>query len=414
MDKEKKLNGTISSYGYDGEGVCRVDGKVCFVPFTLKDESVDFVVKQEKSSFCKGKVKTLNSQSEERIEAKCPYFEKCGGCTYQHSNYENEINIKKELLSFQLKKLEFFDDIKVVKSDKEFGYRNKIRLFVENDKVGFKYRESNKIIDIEKCYIANDLINNAISQIRLFLSSQKIYDNFSEIIIKSVENECLINFVKKNNKKIEYQGLLLLLGRNYGIFETFNKKTTHVLGKKFIEYKEFDLNCKASSNSFRQINDYIETKLYEEVLLNLKGKKILNCYSGAGVLTGIIAKKKIFTTGVELGESEHQDAENLKNENNLIYMNNILGDCSKVLLNLDKDYETIIVDPPRAGLDEKVVEAINQYNSKILIYISCNSATLIRDLTRLKNYKLKKVELFDMFPRTGEYEVFTVLENISD
>lgn len=414
MDNEKILNGIISSYGYDGEGVCRVEGKVCFVPFSLKDENIDFAVTQEKSSFCKGKIKTLHFKSSYRIEAKCPYFEKCGGCTYQHTNYENEINIKKELLSFQLKKLKFTDDIKVIKSDKEFGYRNKIRLFVENNKVGLKQRESNRIIDIEKCLIANKLINNAITQIRLFLSSQKIYDCFSEIIIKSVENECLINFVRRNSKKIEYQGLLLLLGRNYGIFETFDNKTIHILGKKFIEYNEFDLNCKVSTRSFRQINNYIAHKLYEEILLNLQGKKILNCYSGAGVLTGIIAKKKIFTTGVELGESEHKDAELLKNENNLIYMNNILGDCSKILPILDKDYETIIVDPPRAGLSESVVSAINDYKSKVLIYISCNSATLIRDLSRLKNYKLKKVELFDMFPRTGEYEVFTVLENISD
>lgn len=408
----KFVKGKITGYGYDGEGVCRVDGKVCFVPFTLKDEIVEFGIVKDTSSFSKGEIVTIEEKSDEREIPQCPYYTKCGGCTYQHTNYDNEIKIKKDLLKGHMAKLGFNDEILVIKSPKKYDYRNKIKLFVGDKEIGLKYRGSDKICDIEKCLISDRLINEAIEDIRTFFKAQNLYKYFSEIIIRSENNSCLINFIMASFKNINYQGLQLMLGHHFGIFQTFKGKTKHILGLKSLEVKEFDLDCEFSPNSFHQINPLIAQDLYKDVLTQIKGDNVINCYSGAGVLSGIIAKQNKRVIGIELGINEHNDAEILKENNNLFYLTNMQGDCAEIIPKLMGTFSTIIVDPPRTGMDKKVCQSINSKDCERLIYISCNSATLVRDLSRLDKYKIKMVKLYDMFPRTGEYETLVVLDKI--
>lgn len=401
---------TITGYGYDGEGVCRVNGKVCFVPFTLRDEKVKFKITKDTSSFSRGEVVDVVTPSGCRMNAPCPYFGKCGGCTYQHTTHQNELNIKKEVLLGQLRKLNFNKDVKVFASPKEYNYRNKIKLFVDNNKIGLKLRGTNIICEIDECLIASEVINKAIKTIRTFLIAQKLFDYYSQVVIRSEENVCIVNFYMKKFKNVNYQGLYLMLGSNYGIYQTYNHQPEYKIGQKEIEINRFGLDCKFSVNSFHQVNDDIEKILYQHVAQAVKGKKIVNCYSGGGVLSGIIALGKNFVTGIELGKSEHEDAERLKDENNLIYLKNIQGDCAEILPKVNSDVETIIVDPPRAGMDKKVVQAVDATNAQRLIYISCNSATFVRDAQGLKSYNLKEVKLFDMFPRTGEYEILAIFD----
>lgn len=410
MNNSDEFEEIITGYGYDGEGVCRVDGKVCFLPFVLKGEKVLFSLTKDNSSFSRGRVLKILKPSEKRVDAPCPYYTKCGGCTYQHTTHENELNIKKELLVGQLKKLKYSREIQIVPSMHEYGYRNKIKLFVGDQKIGLKYRQSNIICDIDECLISNEKINHVIKMIRVFFSAKKLYKFYDQIVIRCEKDMCLINFVMKTNRDVNYQGLFLMLGNNYGIYQTFEGQTQHIMGLKDININAFGLNCNFAVTSFHQVNDEIEENLYTEIVKAVKGKYVVNCYSGSGVLSGLIAIKKIFVTGIELGVSEHNDAERLKDENNLIYMRNICGDCADVLPRVLDNSETIIVDPPRMGMSEVVVDEINESNAKRLIYVSCNSATFIRDGQRLKNFKLKEVKLFDMFPRTGEYEIFAIFD----
>lgn len=405
-----KSRAKITSYGYDGEGVCRVDGKVCFVPFALKDEEVEFSIVKSNSSFSRGELTKIIKKSEKRTEPPCPYFGKCGGCTYQHTTHENELEIKKELLASQLKKLGFNEDFEVFPSSKEYGYRNKIKLFVYGSKIGLKQRQSDHVCDIENCMIASAPINKAIQAIRVFFNAQKLYNFYEEIVIKSGNDFCLINFIMKSQKKVNYQGLYLMLGSKFGIYETFKGQTKYIVGIKNIQSNDFGLNCEFSIGSFHQVNDEIEKLLYQNIVASIKGENILNCYSGGGVLSGIIAAKKLFVTGIELGQSAHEDAEKLKDQNNLIYLRNLQGDCATVLPKVIENSESIIVDPPRSGMNKNVVEMINLSSAKRFIYVSCNSATFVRDASLLKNYTLKEVKLFDMFPRTGEYEILGIFD----
>lgn len=406
----KILKGKIEGYGYDGEGVCRVDGKVCFIPFAIKGEIVEFEVAKETSSFNRGRLLNIIQESNLRQKPPCPYYQKCGGCTYQHISHDDELEIKKDLLKGQLVKVGFKEEIDVIKSQEEYFYRNKLKVFVDNGKIGLKIRNSDKICDIEKCLISKDIINDALLKVRTFVKAQNLYNFINEIVFRCENDSCIINFILSKYKKINYQGLQLMLGINFGIYQTYNGKSEHQLGKEFLEVKEFGLNCEFSPNTFHQINDGEASELYSTLIKSIVGDKILNCYSGAGVLSGIIAKENKWVSGVELGINEHNDAEKLKEQNNLFYLRNILGDCSEVIPQLEDDFKTIIVDPPRTGLDKKVSQILNEKACNRFIYVSCNSATLIRDIARLDNFKIKSITIYDMFPRTGEYEVLAILD----
>ena len=398
----------IEDYGYDGEGVGKVDGKICFIPYVIKNEKVRFEIVKENSSFCFGKVLNVIENSPKRQKPRCPYFAVCGGCSYQHVDYNDEIDIKKELLKRQLNKIGYQGNIEVVRSPQIYGYRNKIRLFVGRNKVGLKQRNSDVICDIDDCDICKDLIGRAIKPIKEFIHGYSLYDKIKNIILRQENNKCLINFVLYDDYAINYQGLFLILGQDYGIFQTFNNHSTHVYGIKSLETEEFNLKCKFSPFSFHQVNGKVCEFLYNTVLKNVQGK-VINCYSGNGVLSGIISQKSQ-VVGVELGEFEHNEAQELRDRNRLKNLVNIKGDCAKILPNLDGD--TLIVDPPRSGMSEKVCEEIQKKKFQRFIYISCNSATLTRDLKRLPKYKIEKVYLFDMFARTGEYECLVILKNI--
>lgn len=409
MDKRGKFDCAIEGYGYDGEGVGRLDGKVVFVPYALRGERVEIEFVDEHSSFYRGKLKKVLKASDKREVAPCRYFGRCGGCSYQHTSYQNELDIKKELLANQLKKVGYDGEIAIEPSDERYGYRNKIRLIVGRNGLALRERCSHEAIGIEKCLLVSEEMNAAIETLNRFISAQKLFNFYSEVVLRQ-EGESLgiIFYCKKEQGKTNYQGVFLMLGAKCVIYESFKGKLFYCMGQEYLESEEHGLKCKFLPNSFHQVNKFVGGKLYQFVAKKLQGKVVLNCYSGAGVLSGFLSNLGYRVIGIELGESEHKDAERLKEENSLFFLTNMQGDCSEVLPRVEGD--AIIVDPPRAGLDAKVCQALNYKNCNQLIYISCNSATLVRDLGRLVEYKIKEIVLFDMFACTGEYETVVILE----
>ncbi len=410
--KEEVFQGEITGVGYDGEGVLRHDGKVVFVPYVLRGEEIKFKLTKSNSTFSRGKVVEVIKESPLRTKPPCPYYGRCGGCSYQHTSYQNELGIKKELLVGQLAKLGYKGEVKVVSSETEYGYRNKIRLFVGENGLSLMERGSNRFCDINACLLVDEKLNNAIKIVNNFIIKQSLQQYYSELVIREENENLLLNFILKKvpEHNIHYQGLYLLLGADCGIFETFKGQSDYKVGLTSLLSEEFGLKCSFSPNSFHQVNKFIGNELYKFVVDNVKGKSVINCYSGAGVLSGILAKKGKYVKGIELGINEHNDAEKLKEENDLFFLSNFQGDCARLLPSLSDGAECVIVDPPRAGMAKTVCEAIDNGFYKQLIYISCNSATLVRDLGLIKNYKLTSVTLFDMFARTGEYETVALLE----
>ena len=411
MANKQEFNSEITGYGYDGEGVCRVNGKIVFVPYTLRGEKVMGEIEDNRSSFSRGKLIKIKEASRLRETPPCPYFGECGGCTYQHTNYQNELKIKKELLSSQLKKIGIDLDVKVVNSPFEYGYRNKIRLFVGENGLSLKKRASGSLCKIDKCLLVSQEMNRAIEIINSFILARNLNSEYKEVVLRQEGENLIVNFfTSKKNTKINYQGLILRLGKNFGIFQTYNGETEHKIGLNALESEEFGLKCSFKPSTFHQVNRFLTKELYKKAIDSIVGDVVVNCYSGAGVLSGALAVNGKRVIGIELGQNEHNDAEILKDENSLFYLTNLKGDCAEVLPKLNEKIHSIIVDPPRSGMDKRVINTLNNFNFKRLVYISCNSATLVRDLERLQGFKVLEIYIFDMFARTGEYEVLVVLE----
>jgi len=386
---------TITDYGYNGEGVCKDNGKVFFVPKTLKGEKVSFEIIKENSKFGFCKIKSIISPANNRISPPCPYYDKCGGCNFQHITYDNELDIKKEIYLRELSKATNIKNIDIIKSDKDYGYRNKVRFKVKNNTLGFYEEKTNNFIKIDNCIICDEKINHAISKIKKFLASTK--ENFSEIIIYSFQNNVFVDFLTQNKKTSKKQ------------FENFD--LPHMINHNGeIDTEFMGLKFKFKGDAFRQINDDIAEKLYIKVLSTLENKIVLNAYSGAGVLSGLIAKKAKHVYGIELNQNAHLSAESLKKINNIANLTNICGYAEK---EIDKiyDVEFVVVDPPRAGCDKQFLQTILNKDIDNFIYISCNPATLVRDLKILQEkYEMFDLLLFDMFPQTANVETFVWLK----
>ncbi len=406
----------IIDYGHSGEGVGKSQGKVCFVPFALKDEEIQGEITSNTSKFCRVCLTKIIKKSPLRLEPPCPYFEKCGGCAFQNLKYKDEIDVKLYMLKNQLKKVGFNGDIDVFLSPNEYGYRNKIKLFCCGNDLALNKIGSQQLVPIKHCLIAEDRINKAIESVQTFIYAKNLGKSLENVYIRCQNDEIIVWFKFARKVNVQFNGLQIMLGAKAGIYSSVGKsELQHISGIEYLSAKEFDLDCKFLPNAFHQVNNKVSEELYREVLSSVVGDIVINAYSGAGVLSGIIAKSGKTVYGIELGASEHQSAEKLKEENKLNKLFNIKGDCAKVLPNLiSTDLQTLVVDPPRAGLDKKVCEAVNASNIKRIIYISCDSATLVRDIARLNNYKIKKIKLFDMFPKTSSKETLCILEKFDD
>lgn len=396
---------SIKDIGFDGEGVGRVDDKVCFVRFALVGEKVEVEPYQVHLKYIKAKLINIIQASDKRIQPPCPYFSQCGGCDFQHLGYQDELSIKKEILLRQLKKLGLDISIKVNASPKEFFYRNKVKMFSTEDGLAFHSAFDNSLVKIKKCLIASQQINKTVELLSQFLQKHNLLSKIEFVEIKEIDKSIVVNLFVKQALNADFNNFIKDFDFKICIFQTENKKTKFIVG--------LDSCCRYTPNSFRQINDDVAALLYQKVCSFAQNKTIANCYSGAGYLSKMLLEsgaKKVF--GLELGQSEHNDAQRLKRQYNLSSMQNIQGDCAQTLSEIKDRINLIIVDPPRAGCSKKVVDNINNSSAAELIYVSCNHASFARDIGRLNNFKLDQIELYDMFPKTANFEIFAHLHRI--
>ena len=407
----------IDDISYEGAGVAKADGKVVFVPKVLVGETVEISIAKDNSSYSIGKLENVVVESKARKNAECPYYDVCGGCDFQHCKYEKEIELKKYILSKELSKVGFCGEIEFVCADNRFGYRNKIKLEIRNNVLGYFKAKSHEFFKIEKCPIATEKINSVLSLIQDYLKVQQ-FKNLKNIYIKQVAGEIGICFLfDKNSQKMHEKFKKYEKLNNFSIFyaygdilESNKTKVFCVQGaeKLIKKYKNFNLETEISA--FNQINDEIAEKLYRCVLNEVNGKRIVNAYSGQGLLTALASETAKFVYGIEYQQSAHIAAQKLTH-----LKNNVENICGKVedklfqILLRDK-IDLIILDPAREGCQKSVLEAINNQKIQKIVYISCNFSTLTRDLIIFKEkYDIENIKIFDMFPCTANMEVVAVL-----
>ena len=386
----------IDGYEHEGAGISHYNGKVIFVPNTIKDEECLVDIIKDNKNYAVGKVQQITKKSNLRVEPVCPYYEKCGGCSYLHVSLAEERKIKKDNVKNILKKYANIDiNPRYINSKNEYNYRNKISLKIENYEFGYYNANSHEFCKINECKLAKVSINKIIN-------SKYIKVKNGSMVIRSNYNDEVI--IKIDTKEEYYIDIDKLISENKIVGIIVNDKLLY--GDNFYYERVGGFLFKVNINSFFQVNLDILEKVFA-ILKKYKFKNVVDLYSGVGTLGIALNKDKLF--GIEIIPDAVIDAnKNSKlNKQNNFYM---LGDSSKIS-EIKDEIDTIIVDPPRSGLNKNTIDNIININANNIIYMSCNPITLARDLNILKEkYNLLDFYILEMFPRTKHVECICILE----
>jgi 23S rRNA (uracil1939-C5)-methyltransferase len=435
----------------EGKSLAKIDNMPVFIERGCPDELVEIEIEKINKSYLVGKIVEIKEPSKHRVKAKCPYFNNCGSCDFQHISYDEQLRQKTQIVKETLAKISNLElnvnDI--IPSPKQFEYRCKVQLPVAQNKKtkrilsGYYKKNSHELINIKYCPLQNDIINEITEFIKD--EAQKLdisgYDEKSHIgylkhiifRISSDLSQILIIFVINSDKITQNLKLLSTkLQEKYsqiiGICANFNDKKTNIimsfkteniLGKSYYIENLSNKKYRISANSFFQVNPYCAELIFDKVKEIIKAKlekpTILDAYSGVssfGIWLADIANKVIC---VEEVKSASLDAiENIK-LNNLKNVEIINGDATKEFEKLKQNnvkFDVSIVDPPRKGCDINAIENLVELTSKFIVYVSCNPSTLARDMKILnsKCFKPTLIQPFDMFPNTAHIETLVLFE----
>lgn len=397
------MNVKIEKMDDFGRGIAYIDDKVVFVPKTIVDDIVDIKIMSEKKKYSIAKVNEIINPSKLRIPFKCPYFDICGGCSLQNVEYRIELEYKLQKINNLLKKNKIDYQVKdIIKSAKRYNYRNKVSLKIEDNIIGYYEKDTHNIVEINKCFLLNDAINDVIDDLpRLSII------NGSVIIRSNLKGELLlIIYTDKLNK----DGIKYLVNKHRISGIVLNDKC--IFGSDFLVDKIDDYKFKISYNSFFQVNPYICKELFKIVKDYTKdANNLIDLYSGVGTLSIVAKENASSVLGVEIIDNAAINAKTNAMLNGVSNISFIASDTNKIISYLEgKDF--VIVDPPRSGLTSKVIEGIKKYQVKNILYVSCDPNTLMRDLNLLlTDYKIIEFKLLDMFPNTYHVESVCVLEH---
>lgn len=381
-----------------GRGISYINDKICFIENALPNEEVEIEITKEKKKFIEANAINILESSKDRIKPQCPYSNECGGCNLNHLSYEKENEFKYNKIKDLIKR--FINEeieLKNIVYDKEYEYRNKLVLHGNNNILGQYKKLSNEIVNIDKCLLVNDRINEIIKLLKNIPVEEATIKTSNDL------SNILLN-VKGNIKNIdELKNKVDVLIVNNKLLSTNKSIISNIGNKKYY----------LSNDSFFQTNRFLTESLYNEVLNIVKTInpcQVLDLYCGTGTIGIYISNYCSEIVGVDYNKSNIEDANKNKKLNNC---NNISFICNKVENIIDnyKDIDLIVVDPPRSGLDDYTRDILKKMMSKTIIYVSCDPVTLMRDLKDLKDiYNIKYIKPFNMFPRTYHCESITVLE----
>ncbi len=364
-----------------GNGIAKIDNFVIFIKSALKDEEIEIEIIKINKHYAVGKILNIIFKSNKRIDVECKYYDICGGCNFLHTTYSNEINNKINYLE----KL-FNTKINYLINNNELYYRNKVTFHVLNGKLGYFNDKTHNLCEIDYCYLLNPKINLKLNEIKKYN-----LDNINEIMIRCISDKIMIN-ISANNENIDLKNIdcdCLYINNKY------------IKGEEYLVDTIDNIKYSIYPNSFYQVNNEVMKLIYDKAKSYIGfGDTLLDLYCGTGTI-GIYLKDNFkHITGLEINSTSIENANiNLKlnNINNIEFIN----DDAK---NIKGSYDAIIVDPPRSGLSNDVIEYLNNSNSNKIVYISCNPNTLKRDIDKLDNYILDDISAASMFPRTKHIE----------
>ena len=343
----------IHDIAFGGKGVARDHGKAVFVPLTIQDELVSGRITREKKQFAEAEIVEIKEPSPDRVEPPCPYFGRCGGCAYQHMNYPHQLETKSRQVRDLLQRIGKMTEVPmrpIIPSPAEYGYRNRITVHSEDGVIGYFRRDSHRLIDVERCPIAMEEVNRELSDLRI---------------------------------------------RN-------------------VPDGHYTLRSKSGPRIFSQTNDAVADALRNLIieLVPPNQQLLVDAYCGAGFFAKALLAKFERIVGIDWDRF----AIAMAKEGAAAHEDYVAGDVESSLRaamdNCDPHKTVLLADPPATGLTARVRETVLGVGPSIFIYISCNPATLARDLLDLRQcFELKSVTPLDMFPQTAEIEVVAELRH---
>ncbi|MDL2310350.1 23S rRNA (uracil(1939)-C(5))-methyltransferase RlmD [Peptostreptococcaceae bacterium OttesenSCG-928-C18] len=417
-----------------GQGVAKKDNVVYFIDNVVIGETVDIkIIKNKKTFYIGEKVRTVK-ESQYKVEFDCKYSSECSGCTIHNTDYEKQLELKKDLVKNQISRIGNYniENLNIVSLNKPYFFRNKIELKVDsNSNIGYYYKKSHKLVKIEKCIVASEAINKVIPKLSEIISKSDIKGyNYTtnKGIIKNItlrsnyleEVQITLTLAKEDfkNKDKLFEEILKIEEVVELYYSVNTKKNSELMGEKvklvksnkIFKDKIGDYEFKISTKSFFQVNNKNTKNLYDIALkqMNLQGtENILDLYCGIGTTTIYFGNKAKNTVGVEIVKDAVKDANFNKELNNIENVEFVQGKSENEIEKLLNDnIDIVVVDPPRKGLDKNLIEILGNSNIKKLEYISCNPATLARDLKSLREcgFQIEEIELCDMFSHTMHVE----------
>lgn len=447
MKKNEEYIVDIIDNGFQGEGIAKKDEITIFIPNTIKGERVKIKILKVASTLAYGKIIKVLEKSNNRNEADCETFPKCGGCNLRHVNYDYTLEIKKKSVETTLRKA-LGREIKVsdvIKMESPYNYRNKLQYPVGIDNngksiMGVYAERTHSIISTQKCNIqdilsqniANDIFNFLVTNNIIVYDEKKLTGSIRHIVIRigKKTNQVMVTLVSNTEKIEKEKELIEFITTKYPEIKTIvkninNKNTNVILGKEneilygsgYIYDYLGDFKFKISPMSFYQVNPIQTEKLYNKAIefAELTGKEtVFDLYCGIGTI-GIFASKKIKKLyGIETISQAINDAKENAKINNIKNAEFFVGDVEKTLPKFIEERnivpDVVFLDPPRKGCDKTALQTILDIKPTRIVYVSCNPATLARDLKILEiKYNLKDLAICDMFPFTSHVECVTVL-----
>lgn len=448
VQKNQTIELSFEDLTHEGDGVGKIDGYPLFVPYALPGEKAHVKVVKVKKNFGFGKLIKVTKVSPDRVEPPCDVFIQCGGCQLQHMSYGMQLDMKRKQVENAMKKIGHLAHVpvhSVIGMDDPWRYRNKIQIPVGKRDgeliTGFYQKRSHRIIEgMDTCVVQDEVNDRMVEAVRRIADRLGITayseenDNgvLRHIMVRTGEqtNETMIVLITRTNKLPKQEELIKEIHETYPhvksiIHNVNNRKTNVILGDKtkvlwgseYIYDTIGDITFAISPKSFYQINPPQTKQLYDKALeyANLTGSEtVVDAYCGIGTISLFLAQQAKKVYGVEVVQEAVDDAKENAKLNRITNTEFYVGKAEEVMpwwtaQGLRPD--VIVVDPPRKGCEEELLQAMIGMKPERIVYVSCNPSTLVRDLRILEDggYETKQVQPVDMFPQTGHIECVTYL-----
>jgi 23S rRNA (uracil1939-C5)-methyltransferase len=385
---------TIDKWVYGGEGLARIDGRVVLVSHVLPGETVRISAGED----IRSELLEVVTPAPERVTPPCSLFAECGGCHYQHAPYEFQLARKVEILREQLRrvgKIDYADEIEIV-SGPPLGYRNRVQFHIVEGHIGYVAPRSHELIPVTgDCPIASPKINQTLADLRVRMGDRRFPRFLRSLEIFTNETEVQINIVDTERP----------------VAQSFFQWTGSVLG---LDYPTSVGTFRVSPKSFFQVNRFLIEKLMDVALdagrrvegqggSPVEGNVALDLYAGVGLFAIPLASRFKKVIAVESGSNAVRDLEfNAKRSEIKIRAERVR--VEDYIAQLDRTPDFVLADPPRSGLGKQVVSHLERLAPPRITIVSCDPATLARDLAGLKSYQIEKMTLVDLFPQTYHME----------